>query len=106
MPAIAWGSLAFLVVASVAGIAFAATRGLDTWRALRGLQRRLEPEVADVSERVAAMESRLAAAPASTARLEEATARLRGVDRGGEDHRRRRAGRPRVSARAEARCAS
>ena len=77
MPALAWAALGFLLVATVAGIAFAATRGLAAWRALRSLQRQLEPRLADVNARVATLESRVAAAPGSSARLEQAVARLR-----------------------------
>ena len=76
MPPYAWGSLAFLLVASAAGIAFAAVRGLDTWRTLRGFQGRLEPELAEVNGLVATMEAKLAIAPDGPARLQRATTRL------------------------------
>ena len=78
MPALAWASLGFLLVATVAGIAFAARRGLAAWRELRSFQGRLEPLLADVNARVATMEARVAAAPGSSARLEQAVAGLRG----------------------------
>jgi hypothetical protein len=76
MPPLAWASLAFMLIAAGAGIMFAASRGLDTWRALRSFQGALDPALVDVNGRVAAMESRLAAAPKGVERLEEATARL------------------------------
>jgi hypothetical protein len=76
MPPLAWASLAFMLIAAGAGMTFAASRGLATWRALRALQGALDPALVDVNGRVAAMESRLAAAPKRVERLEEATARL------------------------------
>jgi hypothetical protein len=76
MPPLAWASLAFMLFATAAGTVFAATRGLDTWRALRSLQGALDPVLVDVNRGVAAMESRAAAVPAGFERLEQATARL------------------------------
>jgi hypothetical protein len=76
MPPLAWASLAFMLIAAGVGMTFAASRGLETWRALRSLQGALDPALADVNGRVAAMESRLAVVPTAVERLEQATLRL------------------------------
>jgi hypothetical protein len=76
MPPLAWASLAFMLIATGTGMTFAASRGLETWRALRSFQGVLDPALVDVNGRAAAMESRLAATPRKVERLEEATVRL------------------------------
>jgi hypothetical protein len=71
-----WIGLAFLIVATLGGAAFAGRQGLATWRALRSLQRTLEPALAEVTARAATIEPRAAKASGASARLQEATARL------------------------------
>ena len=73
-----WVGLGIFLLAILAGIALAGVRGLETWRALRSLQRRLDRAVAETTRLIDGIEPRVARATDTAARLEEARARLQG----------------------------
>jgi hypothetical protein len=64
------------LVASGGGLAFAAVRGLHTWRDVQLLRRRLDATVVPVTTSAAAIDARVAAIETRTAELERARARL------------------------------
>jgi hypothetical protein len=76
VPVLAWSALGVFVVAAGAGLAFAALRGLATWRTLRSFRRALGESLADLTRRAAGAEARLAHAGESAARLGRARRRL------------------------------
>jgi len=66
-----------LVVGVVAGIAYAALRGLALWRQLKRTGADFEAETARIEATSARIQAHLDRASASSARLEDASARLK-----------------------------
>jgi hypothetical protein len=77
VPGFVWLSLLLFAVAIATGIALAAVRGLEAWRAFSRLQRRADELLLELDERVAGIDQRAATFETASRRLEEATARLR-----------------------------
>lgn len=71
-----WLSLAFLLVAVVAGVAFAALRGLSLYRAVKRVGGSFSSQLESISERIASIEQHVAAAEAGMKRLSQAGERL------------------------------
>ena len=76
MGSLPWIGLAVFVVAVVAGVAIAVTRGLRAWRTFRSFQRKLDVAVAETQRLIDGIEPRVAQATATAQRREEARARL------------------------------
>lgn len=71
-----WVSLALLLVAVAAGLAFAVVRGLQLYRNVKRTRSVLSSRLERISGSVASIERQLAAADAGVQRLGEATRRL------------------------------
>jgi hypothetical protein len=71
-----WLSLALLLVASAAGLAFATVRGLQFYRSMKRTGGEFSSRLDRISDTVASIETQLAAADASVQRLTEAGTRL------------------------------
>ena len=76
MPLLNWFCLLFLVVSAVGSIAFAAVRGLRTWRAARALSNATSEALDDVMRKGEEVEARASAMEAKSARLESAVTQL------------------------------
>jgi hypothetical protein len=76
MPLLNWLSLLFLVVSAVGSIAFAAVRGLRTWRAARRLSNATTAALDDVMRKGEAAEAKATALTGKSARLESSIAHL------------------------------
>ena len=76
MPLLNWLSLLFLVVSAAGSIAFAAVRGLRTWRAAKGLSRVASAALDDVMRKGEAAEAKAGTLEVKSARLESAVAHL------------------------------
>jgi hypothetical protein len=74
LPALA--ALVVFAVAIVSGGAFAGVRGLQAWRALRRLRRRVGAGMVEINRGIAGVEARIANAEQGAAELGRATARL------------------------------
>ena len=71
-----WLSLALLLVAVAAGLAFAVVRGLQFYRAMKRTGGTFSSRLEKISGTVASIEQQLAAAEAGVQRLAEANGRL------------------------------
>jgi hypothetical protein len=69
MALLTWICLLFLVVAIVGSVAFAAARGLRTWRTFRGVSRAVSGAVEDVLQTAAAAEAHAVSLAEKTERL-------------------------------------
>jgi hypothetical protein len=71
-----WLALAFLVVAVVGSIAFAVTRGLETWRTVKRLGSGVADELDAIGRSAAGIEQHLQAAAVSGTSLDASLRRL------------------------------
>jgi uncharacterized tellurite resistance protein B-like protein len=76
MPLLNWLCLLFLVVSAAGSIAFAAVRGLRTWRLARRVSAATTAALDDVLRKGEEAEAKAAALNAQSARLESSVARL------------------------------